>query len=148
MTLNYLKNPSISRSRTISTDRSSNLSASSSCCYIECGQVVLSPHSFKRSRKVDYEVICLIGKEEFNKIVQTCKQMYMERKFSVALRSPSKTRQVVEDCIEPYLEGINKKLAKRNIHAYISLESLYTTVLSSHPTYYLSIKRAAIRPQD
>mmetsp|Transcript_14632 Transcript_14632/g.23820 ORF Transcript_14632/g.23820 Transcript_14632/m.23820 type:complete len:152 (-) Transcript_14632:142-597(-) len=110
----------------------------------EYGRVVLSLFTLKMSRDVDRHVIALLGREQFEEIVQHCKRLYNNGKKVVVGRSPTKTRKIACESIEPYLAEINKTLAIQNKPVFICLVSRYSNVFSCHPAYYLSFQKAAL----
>uniref|UniRef100_A0A7S2S5R5 Uncharacterized protein n=1 Tax=Mucochytrium quahogii TaxID=96639 RepID=A0A7S2S5R5_9STRA len=106
----------------------------------EVGRIILSPHSLTRGRKVDSNTANLITEDHLQMIVKTSKAIYMDGSKQALFRSPSKTRKIVCENIEPYLEDVNKQFAELETPVCIVVDSVYSNFASSHPTYFLSVR--------
>uniref|UniRef100_A0A7S2S3F1 Uncharacterized protein n=1 Tax=Mucochytrium quahogii TaxID=96639 RepID=A0A7S2S3F1_9STRA len=122
-----------------SSRSSGSVSANSA---LEVGRVVLSSFSIVREKKIKEDVKELIGRDELQRIVKECKALYKQGKGKALYRTPSQTREIACNEIEPYLEKVNQRLASRYVPVAIVLDSTYSNFLSSHPTYFLSVLSA------
>jgi len=92
---------------------------------------------------VDPNVTNLITERYVQEIVKVCKALYMNGKKQVLFRTATKTREVVCENVEPYLEKVNKEFAQWGIPVSFVVDSVYSNFFSSHPTYFLSVLSAS-----
>ncbi|GBG24137.1 Hypothetical Protein FCC1311_003552 [Hondaea fermentalgiana] len=95
----------------------------------------------RQRNTVSEETIESVGAGLFKKIVDDCRRLYAKKLLPPILRPPSKTRQLVENQIVPYIEQTNIELTKRKTGILFTVECEYESVASNHPTYSLQVRR-------
>jgi len=130
--------PGISHSRKSSWNK-----AMSASDFIQNGRpetILISHFTLKLKQRLSKETIELVGRETLKGIVKRCRRLYRGNVFTF-FRPASRSRRIVETEIIPFVQNVNVALAKRRVGVYFSVESVYETVASNHPTYFLQVSR-------
>mmetsp|Transcript_8616 Transcript_8616/g.13974 ORF Transcript_8616/g.13974 Transcript_8616/m.13974 type:complete len:150 (+) Transcript_8616:20-469(+) len=113
-------------------------------------RIVISNYSIKHRSRISRGLKELVGGTELEEIVSTCKSLYNSNSKgffrSGTFRKGAKTRYLVDSQILPYLDKVNANLKSRGIGVYFRVESVYDTVFSNVPTYFL-VPQGVARPQ-